>query len=775
MKQLMILFNKLTTCLVLLALLMLTACGSKSEEAKSEIETIPTIYRLKTIEIPDNINASDVAITDDAVYYLDSAGVIRIDYDGNIEELFSLPETEYFTCLFIDESGYFNVIANKTGEDGKTVTGLVVHRFSPDGGKLPRTTLSPFAENETFRHAVNFLINDGYFYVQSMSGVYIYDMGGSLVYEALGDGDTFSKSLFVLDDGRVGSASARFENNNDSFIARVYEIDEQDFHEYQISVSGSARDAIITNGGDSGLLLGDSSGLFEFEDCLDGTLVRDRNNLLSFLDQGVSAGDIMDIHKTLDGDIIIILKSGIIHAGDILVFSEHGEAGTLTAGGGWSPADLTDTGIPKVKEVVTLALPEFGFMQTALQLYIADFNKTNPEYMIEVISYGDEHNDTYLDEEALRGFSIAIGTGQVADIIAFPRRGVPIYSFASKGLFVDLYELMENDPDFNKDDYLPNVFEALETDGKLYTIFPYFNLVTITAKTSEVGGQPGWTIDKFIDYLDSKPEAQDIIMWMTREQFILNTSMNYFADRETGRMTFDREIFMKILKAAERFPIEPIKYLDDGTGVWRDVMGTRNGDPLMINWPIGGGPRYGANFRQIRDFEYYFGEEVTYIGFPTPTGSGSFFMVRERYAISQQSDKKEGAWQFIKHMLDNYNTDWRNAMNTPIKLSDLEKAAHMATIEHFDSIGNPLYRSITYGRTADEVSLMVKLDRDNTLDENQKLWDLLLTTNTIEPNDTVVMDIIYEEIRYYIAGQKPAEVVMDIIENRVNLYLSELE
>jgi len=745
---------------------MLTACGSKSEESA----TTPIVYRMKTIEIPDSIIASDVVITDDAVYYLDSTGVIRIDYEGNIETVFSLPATESFACLFIDEVGNFNVLAYSKGEDGKT--SLTVRRFSPSGGNLPRTNLGPFAESEDFSYPVNFLINDGHFYVQSMSGVYVYDMGGNLIYEALGDGDTFSRSLFVLEDGRVGSASARFENNNDSFIARIYNIEEKDFDEYRVNVTGSTQDAIIKNGGATGLLLGDSNGLFEFAlgNRSSGALEHNRNNLLSFLERGVNAGDIKDIHKTLEGNIIIILKRGIILAGDILVFSEHGEAGTLTAEGGWTPeveTGPTETGIHKVKEVVTLAIPEFGFSETWLQLYITDFNRTNPDYTIEVVSYMDNFsNDEY--EDALKRFNIDIGTGKLADITAFPRFGVSIYSYTSKGIFVDLYELMENDPDTNKNDYLPGVFEALEMDGKLYTIFPIFWLSTIVAKTSEVGGTPGLSIDEFIDYLDSKPEAEDIIMDMDRHKFILMTSLNYFTDRGTGRMTFDRDIFMKILKAAQRFPIDRIEYSDDGTGLFPH-LGAKQGEPLMIDGLVFG---VGNAFRNIKQFEYFFGEEVTYIGLPTPDGSGSFFWPFNRFAIAEQSEKKEGAWQFIKHMMNNYNMDWKNAINLPIKMSEFERMAHEATIEFED---NPYWRDIMIGTAANGDPITVRLDRDNTLEENQKLWDLLLKTNAVEPSEPVILGIINQEIRDYLTGQKPAEVVIDIIENRVNLYLSEIE
>ena len=284
-----------------------------------------TLYQAKTIEIAEEINALDVVMTDDAVYYLDGGGIIRIAYAGNVEELIPLPKEETFVRLHIDEAGDFNILARNLGEDG-TVTKLVVHHFDINGDELGNTILEgSFAISESYAYPVDFLINDGYYYVQSMSGVYVYDRQGLLVYEALGDSDTRSRSLFVMENGRVGSASSRSENNSDSFIARVYDIEEKEFDEYRVSVSGSTWDAIIKNGGASPLLLGDSTGLFEFENRPDGTF-KEKNSghpLFKLLEQGVNVGDIMDIHKTRKGDIIFVLKRNIVFAGDILIFSER--------------------------------------------------------------------------------------------------------------------------------------------------------------------------------------------------------------------------------------------------------------------------------------------------------------------------------------------------------------------------------------------------------------------------------------------------------------------
>ncbi|MCD8325913.1 MAG: hypothetical protein LUC90_04265 [Lachnospiraceae bacterium] len=55
-------------------------------------------------------------------------------------------------------------------------------------------------------------------------------------------------------------------------------------------------------------------------------------------------------------------------------------------------------------------------------------------------------------------------------------------SYAKQGMLADFYELMEADPDFERSDYLENVFEAFETDGGLYELVPEFQLYTCLGK-----------------------------------------------------------------------------------------------------------------------------------------------------------------------------------------------------------------------------------------------------------------------------------------------------
>ena len=64
----------------------------------------------------------------------------------------------------------------------------------------------------------------------------------------------------------------------------------------------------------------------------------------------------------------------------------------------------------------------------------------------------------------------------------------PIYRFAASGLLEDLYQWMDNDPQFDKDEYYTNLFQAVETrEGELpflpfaFTFSPiYLNQIMIS-------------------------------------------------------------------------------------------------------------------------------------------------------------------------------------------------------------------------------------------------------------------------------------------------------
>jgi hypothetical protein len=66
-------------------------------------------------------------------------------------------------------------------------------------------------------------------------------------------------------------------------------------------------------------------------------------------------------------------------------------------------------------------------------------------------------------------------SGSAGDVIVIG--GMPFHQFGKNNLLEDLYSYMEDDPEFYKEDYYSNIFEAMEYDNKVWAIpisFSYF-------------------------------------------------------------------------------------------------------------------------------------------------------------------------------------------------------------------------------------------------------------------------------------------------------------
>jgi len=756
---------KLFLLFIAAIIITLSACGKESDDMQSAASEYQfSDYQKLSIIIPDDITAKDFMLTETGILLLTNSGIININYSGEMDEEIPLAGSETFAYFSVEGDDIFNILTINQSEDG-TVS-LVVNRFKSDGTGIGFVVLkSPSAEETDNPYPVNFLTVDGYHYIQLMYSLYVYDAAGELVQTVREEHDTFAKSLFLTEDGKAVSVSTRNRNNMSHLVVRAFESDASDFEEHIISIVSFSPGIVLTCGGGLGLLFIEGSGLYEYR------LETGRGNLvLNLLDHGVNTGEVLGLSLAPGGDIICVLPRDSIlarTAGEVVVFSKRPDhiRGTMEAHrpGEGTPAITVDMGPPKEKETITMAVID---PSTRIKERVALFNKINLDYTIEVINYLDGRDEI----DARRQFIIDLAHSP-ADIIVLQSYGnqsiVPIQSYNRKGIFTDLYEIMDADPEFNRADYLPNIFTALEMDGRLYTIFPEFCIRVIVGKASDLGnGTIGWTLDEFMSFLDTKPGAKFIIGEWTKEDFIKNMVEFYFTDPETGWIKFDRDAFLKILEIAARFPKTsyPIESLADYHDFY---FGLKDGNPLMDQTVIIGGG-FGARHQKISEY-INFGEDINYKGFPSSAGSGTYFHPTMRLAISEKSSKKNGAWEFIKFTMNVYeDSSWWSNMYLPIKISELE--ADLAA-----TLINPLYG------TENEYVFYVEIDGNrvtvgnNTPELNAKIMEVITTTTVVAPNDTVVREIIAEEVAFYLAGQKSPDQVADVIENRVGIYLSELE
>ena len=165
-----------------------------------------------------------------------------------------------------------------------------------------------------------------------------------------------------------------------------------------------------------------------------------------------------------------------------------------------------------------------------------------------------------------------------------------------------------------------------------------------------------------------------------------------------------------------------------------------------------------------------FGEPVTFIGYPGAGGNGSVIKPGAEYAILDNSPNKGGAWAFLRNF---YTEEYQDNINDsavsefPVRLSSLEILAENAKKGRYSALEKE-YEEPTWNQFGKEIKLGLNTDEDN-----QRAYDLINSAVGTMENDYYVYGIITDESTEYFSGQKPAEEVAKIIQNRVQNYLDE--
>ncbi|MDO4356590.1 MAG: hypothetical protein Q4E13_08785 [Clostridia bacterium] len=134
--------------------------------------------------------------------------------------------------------------------------------------------------------------------------------------------------------------------------------------------------------------------------------------------------------------------------------------------GAWMSAALAEAETTE-EQVLVFKTPWYQGMFNDARLAEA-FNKTHPGKKIIV-------------EEALTDKALAteLMSGEADYILNMSGTNLDPSKCAASGIFTDLYEWMDADPDFHREDYYENLFEAMEYEGHLYAIVETFNFPVI--------------------------------------------------------------------------------------------------------------------------------------------------------------------------------------------------------------------------------------------------------------------------------------------------------
>lgn len=415
------------------------------------------------------------------------------------------------------------------------------------------------------------------------------------------------------------------------------------------------------------------------------------------------------------------------------------------------------------KEVFTLGA---WYLDWDVKKQVISYNKTSTTHRIKIIDYSTYNTqDDYT--AGLTKLNTDIIAGNMPDIMLL-HSNMPVKSYMAKGLFADFYELMEQDDTINRSDYLENVFEATSYNGKLYQLIPYFYIYTVVGKTSEVGPNPGWTLDDLKALVATKDDSVEIFSETIRSDllyYFLSVNNTQFIDWETGQCSFDTKEFQDILEFVKQFPADfnyDIYY--DNDDFWKNYESRfRTGSSMLKITSM-------TEFREYNRLKKgEFGEDITLVGFPTTKGNGSAFSYGLSFAISARTKNKEGAWEFVRYFMgDEYQAT--NTYAWPIKISQLDANAKeaMKKQSYTDENGKEIFYDQTYYIDGVEIIL-----EEITQEEVDTVKAFIQSINQVMTEDTNLNNIITEEAESYFSGQKSVTEVSNIIQSRAQIYVNE--
>ncbi len=356
-----------------------------------------------------------------------------------------------------------------------------------------------------------------------------------------------------------------------------------------------------------------------------------------------------------------------------------------------------------------------------LSRYAASFNASNEEYYVEVVDLMSSFPNI---DDRLKELSTRLAAGDGPDIICF--NGLDPAPYGKSGLLVDLYTLIDSDPELSREDLI--ALGAFESGDKLWSLAPCFSISTCVGLESVVGDGLGWTFEEFFALYDSLEEGQKMFAITSPLVFVENTLdgvLPELVDYETASCSFTDGRFEEYLRLASG--LETADETD-----WESYAARFASGEIVLNEQVL------RNIYELAASEEYYGQALTPIGWPSFDGScGSRLLITSDMGIVSSGDT-DAAWEFLRFMLSD------EKMQTELSLG-----------------------AIPISRAAVEAQL------DDAERDPETMRSLLEVVSRKTSAGSELSQIVLEEAAAYFAGDKPVGDVCAIIQDRAETYIAE--
>ncbi|WP_227013826.1 ABC transporter substrate-binding protein [Paenibacillus psychroresistens] len=403
------------------------------------------------------------------------------------------------------------------------------------------------------------------------------------------------------------------------------------------------------------------------------------------------------------------------------------------------------------KTIVFSTFYETDFIKEAIKKY----EEKHPNITIELNfaqAIGDDANWDANHEKFLKTTNTQLLSGKGPDLMEMDQ--LPMDQYVNKKLLVNLSERMDNDASFHRDDYFTNILDNIKLDGGVYGIPVRFYLYNIIGdldaieKTGVTFDDKSWTWNQFLETakeLARKGDRQYAFAYKSPEMLLnelVQANYTAFVDQANNKGKLESAIFINLLKQ--------IKMMNDDKivsfGQYAETYFNMEIISSVRNYMLAG-TGYQDIFKKVKVYNK-----------PKAEGqaAGGFFRPETTIGINAKSSVSNEAWDFIKFLISDEVQSGGFSLN---------KSAYQKQVQQILEVGSV---------KADEEGPLKGKELKVTAADIQQLESYLNDANhSVEAKATQLQSIIAEESAAFFNGQKSAEAVAKLIQNRAMIYLNE--
>lgn len=650
--------------------------------------------------------------------------------------------------------GITYVATGKVDSDGWDVTAPYLCRFDESGSQTLFQDMSELLGADSENSYIGEMAVDGQgrLYIGAGTVIWLYDAEGNYAGTvSLDNGaNSWIRAMGCDRNGRMYVCYYSHSEMSGGYVLAEVDYDNRKMGEPCANIPGGSNG--FGPGLEKDLLIYDSSKVYEYD-----LATQTAEELFGWLDSDINGSYVENIGSMEDGRIVAVVRDWDNSENGIAMLKK------------------TDASQVAQKESIVIATLSNAY---SIQSAAVKFNRNNDKYRITIKEYFEYNYENYSPEsymaartDAITRLNNDITSNNCPDIIDLSE--VNVQQLVDKGVFEDLGGYLDKSSALSRSDFLENILEVYTYGDVLVCIPTTVTLQTVVGRAADVGTKPGWSLEEIIAYADAHPGAElfDGASKKAIMRYMMMFNEDAFIDWSAGECHFDTDEFRKLLEFTNRFP-EEYNYDSDHPSTPSLIQ---SGDVLLET-------AYISEFNDIQIYEEIFEGEYTFIGFPTlDGGSGCAMYSPQTYAITAKSETKDGAWAFIEQLLTEEGGNRFRSWGFPTVKSRLDALIEEAVRNYYvDDEGNPLLDENGELIIREGTSAISYQDGWSytyhvvTQEEVDKVMELMKTAKPLTESGggTEVSNIIIEEAEAYYKGQKSVDEVVNIIQSRIQMYVS---